>query len=97
MEKLLAFQCGSQEELINYIKLAVREVMAEYTATAINAPPLNELEVLSPAEVCRLLKISRPTLIKLNKAGKLTGKRLGGKIFYNKSEVEKALINHNRK
>lgn len=97
MEKLLAFQCSSQEELINYIKLAVREVIAEYTATAINAPPANELEVLSPAEVCSLLKISRPTLIKLNKDGKLNGKRLGGKIFYQKSEVEKALTTIKRR
>ena len=53
--------------------------------------------LLSVAEMCTLLKISRATLIRMDKAGKLPGKiKLGGSIRFHRETVEawlQSLIN----
>lgn len=81
------------DELLELIKVAVREVIHEQRTQPIaNSPPLSQdIEVLSPAQVCEILHISRPTLAKYNKSGKLIGKKLGGKIFYQRKEINKFL------
>lgn len=89
MERTISFQC-TPDELFELIKNAVRTVTAENKAdTQINIPQADG--VLSSKEVCELLHISAPTLIRYRKEGKIKGKRVGGKIFYKKSEVEKAI------
>ena len=52
--------------------------------------PLNkESLLLSVTEMCRLLGISRATLIRMDNAGKLPGKiKLGGSIKYHRETIE---------
>ncbi len=85
----------TQDELSELIKNAVREVLHEQISLPIaNPPPASQdVEVLSPAQVCAMLHISRPTLTKYHKTGKLKGKKAGGKVFYKRSDVNKFLNN----
>jgi hypothetical protein len=50
-------------------------------------------KLLSPTETCNLFypKISKPTLIKYTKEGKLQEYRIGGRVYYKYSEVLQAL------
>jgi len=51
--------------------------------------PTNGALLLSVAEICRLLKISRATLIRMDKAGKIPGKiKLGGSVRFHRETVE---------
>lgn len=52
-------------------------------------------KLLSRAEVCKLLRISLPTLSKLQKDGKLKFIILGGSYRYRKKDVEKILNSSN--
>lgn len=89
MERTISFQC-TPDELFELIKNAVRTVNAEGKEQArVNTPKVDD--VLSPKEVCKLLQISAPTLIRYRKEGKIKGKRVGGKVFYKMSEVERAI------
>lgn len=53
--------------------------------------------LLSVAEMCKLLKISRATLVRMDKAGKLPGRmKLGGSVRFHRQTVEtwlQSLIN----
>jgi excisionase family DNA binding protein len=90
MERTISFQC-TPDELFELVKNAVRAVNSEHQNAAQAKSAKEELEVLSSKEVCRLLRVSAPTLIKLRREGKIKGKRLNGKILYKRSEVEKTL------
>jgi|GEM_PF-6322959 len=93
MKKVLTYEYSPQE-LTELIQNAVRDVLADFSLAhpvANNSPPLADPEVLSSKEVCAMLGISAPTLIKYRKEGKISGKRIGGKIFYIKSNIEKLL------
>ncbi len=81
----------SEDELIELIKVAVRDILHEQQVTTIaHSPPTSQdTEVLSPTQVCNVLHISRPTLSKYNKLGKIKAVRIGGKIFYKKSDINK--------
>lgn len=96
MKRAFLFEC-SPDELLELIKIAVREILHEQLEQPLaNSPPLNQdAEVLSPAQVCNILHITRPTLAKYHKIGKLKGKKVAGRIFYKRSEVNNFLNNKN--
>lgn len=86
----------NRDELLELLKDAVREVLHEqnYVAPIANSPPaIQNLDVLSPAQVCDILRISRPTLNKYRKTGKLKGKKTDGKVFYKRSDIDNFLNN----
>lgn len=47
--------------------------------------------LLSPKEVCSMLRISRQTLHKYTKVGSIRKLTVGAKVYYKKSEVEKLM------
>lgn len=49
--------------------------------------PVSETELLSITQVCELLKISKVTLHKWKKLGKIPYYRISNKIYFKKSEV----------
>lgn len=89
MERIL-FHSVSLDE----IKKVVEEVIIEYLKKP--NPPHNPetLGYLTRKEVCQLLKISLPTLYEYTKSGILVGYRIGGRILYKISEIEKVLANN---
>jgi excisionase family DNA binding protein len=46
---------------------------------------------MTSKEVCALLRITRPTLFAWNKAGKITGKKLGNKWIFKASDIKRLL------
>jgi len=55
-------------------------------------PPDPNAILLSVAEMCTLLKISRATLIRMDNSGKLPGRiKLGGSVRFHRETVEKWL------
>ena len=91
MERVILFKY-SPEELIELVKKAVQEVVAEQAILQIaNSPPASGMDLLTTKEVCGLLRISAPSLIKYRRAGLIKGKLIGGKYHYLKSEVEKSI------
>lgn len=57
------------------------------------APPINEETLLTFAETCKFLGISRPTGTRWRNAGKISGHLMGGKLYFFKSELLNALKN----
>ena len=52
-------------------------------------PPDPDAILLSVAEMCRLLKISRATLVRMDNSGKLPGRiKLGGSVRFHRATVE---------
>ena len=59
------------------------------TKTRKTAPNETSAVLLSVKEMCSLLKISRATLIRMDKAGKLPGRiKLGGSVRFHRETVE---------
>jgi hypothetical protein len=92
MERQITFTY-SPEELYSIIKSAVQEALSsQETITYANSPPISSpLDILSATEVCKVLHISRPTLIKYSNQKILVGKKVRGKIYYQKSAIEQFL------
>lgn len=58
-------------------------------AATLQPPPDPNALLLSVAEMCRLLKISRATLIRMDKSGKIPGRiKLGGSVRFHRETVE---------
>jgi predicted DNA-binding transcriptional regulator AlpA len=47
----------------------------------------NADKLLTAAEVCQMLDITRPTLWSWTKQGKLTQRRLGNRIYYRQGDI----------
>jgi excisionase family DNA binding protein len=58
------------------------------------ANEIEEMQVLRPARVCKLLDISSKTLTRMLADGRLTGVRLGREHRIHKSSVERLLEGH---
>ncbi len=69
-----------------------RELIREVIRDEIAQFNHNETEDLIKArEVCEYLQVSKVTLYKWLKQGKVTGYYLGTRLFFKKSEIENAL------
>jgi excisionase family DNA binding protein len=64
----------------------MKEKLAEYVETT-----LASKDMLSMAEVLAYLKISKPTLYKLEENGKLPRFRVGRRVLYKRTDVEKVV------
>ena len=67
----------------------IREVVREEISGLNNT---DSEELIKAKEVCEYLKISKVTLYKWLNQGRITGYYLGRRLFFKKSEIDKALI-----
>ena len=74
------------EDFENLIRNCIREELKEMTNHGENT------DLLKANEVCEHLRISKVTLYKWMKQGKITGYHLGTRLFFKKTEVDNALI-----
>ena len=79
------------EDLENLIRNCIREELKEMTSQGENA------ELLKANEVCEYLRISKVTLYKWLKQGKITGYHLGTRLFFKRTDVDNALIKQETK
>ena len=70
-------------------KELIREVVRE-EITVLNHTETEDL--IKAKDVCDYLQVSKVTLYKWIKQGKITGYYLGTRLFFKKSEIENALI-----
>ena len=74
------------QDLEILIRDCIREELSEFKNNK------DDEELLKANQVCEYLRISKVTLYKWLKQGKITGYYLGTRLFFKKSEIEKALI-----
>lgn len=74
------------EDFIDLIRNCIREEIQEIVKNNENG------ELMKANEVCEYLRISKVTLYKWLKQGKITGYYLSTRLFFKKSEMDKALI-----
>lgn len=86
MNNSIILQNLTRQDLIDIFEGVLAEKLQEFTP-----PPSNKIEFLTRKEVAALLRISIPTLHELIKTGKLKAYRIGGRVLFNKSEVEDSL------
>jgi len=77
-------------DLENIIKNCIREELQEMTKQDENS------ELLKANEVCEYLRISKVTLYKWLKQGKITGYYLGSRLFFKKTEINNALTENGK-
>lgn len=64
----------------------MKQKLAEYVETT-----LASKDMLSMSEVLAYLKISKPTLYKLQESGKLSVYRVGRRVLYKRSDIERVI------
>lgn len=94
-------KAGKAEQKVKKKKAAARQTKREMSdnqpkqrpAKTQKSQPLDPNAILlSVAEMCTLLKISRATLIRMDNSGKLPGRiKLGGSVRFHRETVEKWL------
>jgi len=88
MENEIILQGITQLDLIENIKIALKEVINE---SKIDKD--KEDEIMTRDEVCDLLSIVKSTLWKRTKMGKIPAYKQGRRLYYKKSEVLNSLKN----
>ena len=86
MNNSIILQNLTRQDLIDIFEGVLAEKLNELIP-----PAVSKTEYLTRKEVAGLLRISIPTLHELIKTGKLKAYRIGGRVLFNKSEVEDSL------
>lgn len=86
MNNSIILQNLTRQDLIDIFEGVLAEKLYEFSP-----PPASKTEYLTRKEVAALLRISIPTLHELVKTGRLKAYRIGGRVLFNKSEVEDSL------
>ena len=74
-----------QEAILQGVKNQLEELKQSYQ-------PKEPEEFLSRAEVAKLLKVDISTIFNWGKAGKIKRYGLGNRVYYKRSEIERAII-----
>lgn len=74
-----------QEGILEGVKLQLDELKKHYQ-------PKEPEEYLSRAEVAKMLKVDISTIHNWGKAGKIKRYGLGNRVYYKRSELERAII-----
>lgn len=82
MERIL-FEGSSPEEFIAKLCLKFNEIISNLVDNPIQEPE----KLLTREETAKFLKVSLPTLNNWTKAGVLTPRYLGRRVYYKKSEI----------
>jgi hypothetical protein len=90
MDKLLVqLNAG---ELSAIVQDAVETALAKTsTATAESAPVETPDTYLTQSQACDMLKITKPTIIRLGKVGLVKPRYMGKRVLYSKLELEQSL------
>jgi excisionase family DNA binding protein len=79
-------------EFYQNIKVLIEKAIDEKINGKINLPDeLADKTLLLPNEVCRLLRISKPTLYELIKPGTLTGFKIQSRRYFARTDVERLM------
>ncbi len=73
------------QDLEDLIRNCIREELNEITSN------YEKEDLLKSNEVCEYLRISKVTLYKWMRQGKITGYYLGSRLFFKKAEINNAL------
>ncbi|PCJ63778.1 MAG: hypothetical protein COA58_15665 [Bacteroidetes bacterium] len=85
----IILQNTSQSELKALISESVKEALKSFSAKPITSPSNSKL---TRQQVKDEFHLSFPTILKLEKQGKLKGYRIGRRVLFNRAEVEAALV-----
>ncbi|MCA0960201.1 helix-turn-helix domain-containing protein [Muricauda ruestringensis] len=77
-----------QEEILKGVQKQLEEFKKDLSKT-------NQIELLSRADVAKLLQIDLSTLYNWTKKGTLTSYGIGNRVYYKREEVESAIIRLN--
>jgi excisionase family DNA binding protein len=77
------------EEFKSIIKSCIKEELKAFFGNE-HAFKKNK-EMLSMKELCQILQVSKATLIKWTRQGKVTGRRIGRRVYYKPEDVERCL------
>jgi len=89
MEKSILLHCLSTAEFKAIIKDVVKEELVSIKKDLENK---GSDILLTRTEVCDLMKISKTTLWKWTKNGKITAYGMGNRVYFKKQELLKSLI-----
>lgn len=87
--KSIQFVQVTPEQLQDAIIQGVKDQLEELKKSF---QPKEPEEYLSRAEVSKMLKVDLSTIHNWGKAGKLTRHAIGNRIYFKRSEVERAII-----
>ena len=73
------------EDLEDLIRNCIREELSDIASNNVKE------DLLKANEVCEYLRISKVTLYKWMRQGKITGYYLGSRLFFKKAEINNAL------
>ena len=82
----------SPEELLNSIRILIKEELGLKSNDS-----ESKTEFITGEELCAFIGISKPTLIRYRKKGKIPFIEMGNCIRYDKEKVAKALDSGNKK
>lgn len=81
------------EQLADYIKNSIETAVNFALAKFLSKPEPSSEKYLTINEVAKLLNVSLPTIWAWRKEGKLPFKRIGRRVLFSKTDVEKSLKN----
>lgn len=84
------------DDLERIISRVVIDAMERYTSTLTTAPVAESNELMTVAEVCGYLHVTKPTLNTWHKRGYLNRQKVGRRVLYSRAMVE-ALAGHTNK
>ncbi len=92
MEETPIFLPVTPSELYKNIKALIEKAIDEKINGKVHLPDeLADKTLLLPNEVCKLLRISKPTLYELIKQGTLTGFKIQSRRYFARTDVEKLM------
>ena len=89
MEKTIILHGLTLGQLTEIIENSVEAKVSAILAKAISSK--DEIKYLSRYDVCKLLKISLPTLYMWTKLGMVISHKIGNRVLYKSNEIEMAL------
>ncbi len=85
------------DDLERIITRVVTDAMERYTSTLSATPAAESNELMTVAEVCAYLHVTKPTLNTWHKCGYLTRQKVGRRVLYSRATVEDFALNNNGK
>ncbi len=85
-----AFLESLRDELVGLIDAKVNSSIYN-TGRASKPTSSSDSDLMSQMEVCRLLKLSKPTVIDYEKRGFLRVLRIGRRVYYRRSDIMRTL------
>jgi predicted DNA-binding transcriptional regulator AlpA len=84
------------DNLPEAVALLLKEVSGIKAALQAKPDPSESERLLSPKETCTMLSVDNSTLYRWDKLGYLVKMKIGGKVRYRMSDIQK-LLEHDRK